>query len=217
MSLLSRIGASLVVLRLLTPVAFAGGMPMTPSGATAPSSAPAAASDSLFADTPLTVTGAPKEGALTRMEFVVELTDVRYPPELLPECYAILTTSTDFTLLFTDVRADSPEGPSLCLGMIYGLVDGYKDGSFRPDALITFADAAQILANTFGLTMGEPKANEPWYRPAVYALAVQRAIPTSIKGPTDTVTMDEFQEMYLRLFDGMTESGSRTPAEVVKW
>ncbi|UUZ96203.1 S-layer homology domain-containing protein [Paenibacillus sp. P25] len=52
-----------------------------------------------------------------------------------------------------------------------GYVDGYEDGSFRPDNPITRAEIAKLAASALKLKTAAPAAGDPWYKPYAQALA----------------------------------------------
>lgn len=78
--------------------------------------------------------------------------------------------------------SDVPPGawfePALCTAVSSGIVSGYDDGTFRPDRVIAVAEAAKILAGSFGLVSAD--ASDPWYKRFVDALAEARALPADI-------------------------------------
>ncbi len=84
---------------------------------------------------------------------------------------------TDYTpRTFSDV-ADSPYLPSIDTLAVYGLVGGYGDGTFRPDAPLTRAEFCAMLTNLFGLDLSPVNHSafsdvsaKDWYAPAVHAM-----------------------------------------------
>lgn len=84
---------------------------------------------------------------------------------------------TDYTpRTFSDV-ADSPYLPSIDTLAVYGLVGGYGDGTFRPDAPLTRAEFCAMLTNLFGLELPpvthsafSDVSAKAWYAPAVHAM-----------------------------------------------
>lgn len=62
---------------------------------------------------------------------------------------------------FSDAAADAWYTPVLSAAQFYGLVNGYSDGTIRPDATITRAEAAAIISRAWRLTgSGTPLAEE---------------------------------------------------------
>ena len=77
---------------------------------------------------------------------------------------------------FSDV-ADSPYLPSINTLTVYGLVGGYGDGTFRPNAPLTRAEFCAMLTNLFGLELSPVNHSvfsdvspTAWYAPAVHAM-----------------------------------------------
>ncbi len=85
--------------------------------------------------------------SITRYEFLKMV--------ILSSCMKIRSHSDDEEIAFTDVRTDAPigENPDTALkrqiiysGVHYGLIVGYSDGTFRPDAPVNRAEALKILS-----------------------------------------------------------------------
>jgi hypothetical protein len=72
-----------------------------------------------------------------------------------------------------------------------GLIEGYTDGSFRPDQLINMAEASKILSMIFGL--GVKYGDSVWYRP--YMTALDSAIFASLPAPYVYPTEGQLREI----------------------
>lgn len=90
--------------------------------------------------------------SVTRYEFLKMV--------MLSTCSKIRFDSDKEEMTFTDVRADAPMDESadtafrrriIYSAVHYGFVDGYEDGSFRPDAPVNRAEALKILNLAAGL------------------------------------------------------------------
>lgn len=79
---------------------------------------------------------------------------------------------------FKDVK-DGWFAPYVCWAADSGIVGGYKDGTFKPEQNITFAEASKILATAFKLPVDE-KYTENWFEKYVVALENEKAIPDSV-------------------------------------
>lgn len=107
--------------------------------------------------------------------------------------------------LFTDVL--SPVGSAepvwyldyVCEAKTNDLVDGYPDGSFKPEQQINFAEAAKIIVNGFKLPIASVATGEPWYKPYVTVLSDKKAIPMTIHQFNQKITRGEMSEMMFRL------------------
>ena len=64
--------------------------------------------------------------------------------------HAALTGATGNAAVYTDVPPTHTLAPYVLLAASRGNISGYGDGSFRPDALVTRAEAAKIIANVLG-------------------------------------------------------------------
>lgn len=109
--------------------------------------------------------------------------------------YDIRTCDTS-TLPFPDVPANSWFAPYVCVARNIGVIQGYDDGTFRPEQNISFVEAAKIIANTFEMPT---EAGGTWYEPFAKALSSRRAIPTSIQQLDSAITRGEMAEMIYRL------------------
>ena len=77
---------------------------------------------------------------------------------------------------FSDV-SDSPYLRSIDTLAVYGLVGGYGDGTFHPEATLTRAEFCAMLTNLFGLELSPISRSvffdvdiNAWYAPAVHAM-----------------------------------------------
>ena len=102
----------------------------------------------------------------------------------------------------------------VCYAKTEHLVDGYPDGSFRPDQNINFVEAAKIIANAFQLQVIPPAASESWYKGYVDALAAKKTIPTTVTMFDKKITRGEMAEMAFRIKTGNTSLSSRTYADL---
>lgn len=84
---------------------------------------------------------------------------------------------TEFTpRSFTDLT-DHARANAINTLAVYDLVNGYGDGTFRPDATITRAEFCSMLVNVFGLDLAPVSESHfsdvdthSWYAPAVHAM-----------------------------------------------
>lgn len=153
---------------------------------------------------------------ITRVDFVTELTLSTYPPASFSDCYGKLS-SMPFTLLFKDVARSESYGPSVCLGIMGGYINGKADATFGPNESIPFGEVAEMVSKAYGLKTFPAPFGRPTYEPYVLVLAKNGAIPTSIDSPWDFVTISEAQEIMSRVANGVTNRSSRSEAEVIKW
>lgn len=79
------------------------------------------------------------------------------------------------------------------------LIDGYADGSFKPEQQINFAEAAKIIVNGFKLQLPEAKKGDAWYKGYVTLLADKKAIPVTIHQFNQKITRGEMAEMMFRI------------------
>lgn len=159
---------------------------------------------------------APDE-VLSRGQFVDFVVETMYGKKVGAQaCFASLNPK-GFTLLFRDVPVTSPYAHALCIAMHEGLIRGYGDGSFHPDADISFVEAGVIIARAHVLApYAETESHiGPWFGPYIMALADRNAIPPSIVKLSDRIRAADAGEMLVRLQQGITWAPARTFADLM--
>ena len=86
----------------------------------------------------------------------------------------------------------------VCGATELGLVNGYKDKTFKPWQEINFAEASKIIANTMDLDVSED-SGENWYQKYVTALEGEEAIPKEIYSFDYKVKRGDMAEMVWRV------------------
>jgi inhibitor of cysteine peptidase len=116
---------------------------------------------------------------------------------------------------FPDVT-DQWFAPYVCEAKDRGVIEGYPDGNFKPANEINFSEASKIVANAYGVDLGESSADpERWYKEFVTALEEVNAIPLSVEFFDENITRDEMAEMIYRLDAEEDEKGTRTYDEII--
>lgn len=148
-------------------------------------------------------------GMVTRLEFTLAAVDHLFPDEDFAGCFDTIAPSQParYTLLFSDVDRTEWYAPRLCIAMRTGLIQGYPNGSFRPFASITAAEAAKIMARGYGIAAPE-NPSIPWYAQPMRALAVRGAMGER-SVPETSLTRSGMARMYYALRD---EQFATTPA-----
>lgn len=85
----------------------------------------------------------------------------------------------------------------ICTAEKEGIIEGYPDGTFKPERPINFAEASKILSLAYG--QGIDEYSPDWYEPFVRALESSKAIPLSIEQLEQQVNRGEMAEMMWRL------------------
>lgn len=97
---------------------------------------------------------------------------------------------------FVDVKNDW-YAKYVCTAKRMGFVKGYRDGTFRPETNISFADASKLISHASENIFTE-NAN-PWYEHYVNFLASQYAIPVSIDSVHSDITRAELVDILWRI------------------
>lgn len=149
------------------------------------------------------------EHAVTRAEFSKIVVGMVFPKSVIDIC---IDDADEEDLVipqmkFPDVPDDAWFAPYVCTAWRHGIIDGYPDGSFRPEEGVNFAESAKMLSLSFGLTgielpnLGSSVANAEWYRPYAEFLSLAGAIPPTLKRYIQPVNRGELAEMLYRLKD----------------
>lgn len=96
----------------------------------------------------------------------------------------------------------------VCAAKAQGIIGGYPDGTFGPERVVTFAEAAKIIAGAFALEVDA--GTSVWYEPFVRSLGHRKAIPTDIPAFDSSLTRAQMAEMIYRLHDAVEDKESRT-------
>lgn len=102
--------------------------------------------------------------------------------------------------VFPDVGRNQWYASNLCFAYKNGLINGYPDGTFRPNDPISFVEAAKIMS-TSGIApyAGNNNTPSPWYENFVETLEANNAIPTSITSLDKKIYRGEIAEILYRL------------------
>ncbi len=144
---------------------------------------------------------------INRAEFVKIIMLVAFERSNLPSCTANYLASRPYEK-FTDTPADAWYTSYLCLALMQGILGGYPDGTFRPQATVNFAEAAKIISNA--LAGARAEETDIWYEGYVQNLAAYTAIPLSITRFDQSITRGEMAEMAWRLNAQITNKPSQT-------
>jgi hypothetical protein len=154
-------------------------------------------------DTPYITTDI-ENGQLTRGEFITAIATRLYGTDSLRHCFDQLARATDaqFRLLFTDLAVDSPYAEAACAGLQNGWLRGNPDGSLRPDAVISAAEATAIIARIspeMSALKRPLRRNEVWYGPSWEAFVAVTGLNMK---PGDHVTGTHLREWLCSLSKG---------------
>lgn len=202
--------------RLVMPGSETPSMSSVRSSSVSPdSSSSSSASSAVYhLDVQPTVTVAVEDNAhMTRAQFTALIVQKLYSQQSIDRCYWDIASFVPprFTLVFTDVHVGDTYAKEICVAMRDGLIQGYGDGSFRPERTINAAESMKILSKAFVLApYADADRLSPWYEQHVIAMAKRHAIPLSVTRLDQLLTAAEVNEMFARLQSGTTSLPSRT-------
>lgn len=118
-------------------------------------------------------------------------------------------------LTFTDIDNSAWYGPYIALGIEKGIVQGYPDGTFHPEAPVNMAETMKIMVNTFKLTNQNAPTEDPfsditkdaWYAPYAETLKTNFILYGDADGlikPAHNVTREEFAHWLYRTMEKET-------------
>ena len=146
------------------------------------------------------------EKHINRAEFAKVIVDTAYPANSGDICIAELRKSLlGGAPLFPDVPPNSWFEKYVCVALVYDLLSGYADKTFRPATTINAAEASKVLALAFNLQINTQNA-EMWYMPYTEALVRNGAFPVSIRSPEAKLKRAELAEMLYRLKEGIRDA-----------
>lgn len=156
----------------------------------------------------------------TRAGFVSMIVHRLYNDVTIDTCYWSLASELppEFTLVFTDVPTVHTYGKEICIAFQNGIIRGYGDGSFRPDAPVSFAEASKMISRAYALHPWPDVAaatSNPWFDTYVRTLDAQGAIPESVKTFDQHMTRAVVTEILDRL-DGHITNRTTTPLSVLQ-
>ncbi|MBI5421806.1 S-layer homology domain-containing protein [Candidatus Peregrinibacteria bacterium] len=105
---------------------------------------------------------------------------------------------------FRDVK-DAWYSPYVCMAKKDGVLNGYPDGSFKPSREISFAEAAKVLAELYGI---QTVKGGNWYEGYVKALQKKKYIPQTVTAPEKKLTRGEVAELLWRVEEQKTDQPS---------
>lgn len=139
---------------------------------------------------------------LTRGAFVMIVTSARVlDPKATGSCLAEYDyfADRDANVFFSDVPRTHDFARNICIAKRRGIVDGYPDGTFRPDQLITLPEATKILSSVFLGSVKDDTDPDHWFEQYLSWMTTLKAVPPSARSLDHHVTRGEAAEMIYRL------------------
>lgn len=106
---------------------------------------------------------------------------------------------------FKDVPADAWYQPYVCAAKNEGIIQGYKDNTFRPGQRVTVVEAAKILNELYALPKDETD-KDFWYSSYLKSLSSKKVLPSAFEYFNQGVTRGDIAEMLWRLSFVVTSS-----------
>ncbi len=97
---------------------------------------------------------------------------------------------------FSDVPTDEWYTTFVCQAKEEGWVDGYSDGTFKPENTINEAEALKILGEVLDWTLAEAKEGEEWYQPYFDYASLKKIVP--IEDVATLMSRGDMAEMIFR-------------------
>jgi hypothetical protein len=97
---------------------------------------------------------------------------------------------------FDDVPSGEWYTKYICFAKSKGIVAGYGDGSFKPNAKISFVEALKIAEETFSFEIVEM---DPWYKGYVDLAGEKNFVPLSVKDFHEEFSRGQMAELITRI------------------
>ena len=112
------------------------------------------------------------------------------------EFLKIVMEVSDITIEGGDCYPDVTDqwfAPYVCAADAAGHVDGYPDGTFRPNNDINFVEASKMITNILGMELVDDETE--WFTPYVKSLEETDSIPANVESFSHQISRGEMAEM----------------------
>jgi hypothetical protein len=147
------------------------------------------------------------ENEISRAAFTKIVIGAVFSENEIKSCLSEYVGNSEQTAFFPDVPVQEWFAPYVCVAKTEGIINGFPDGTFKPEKNISFAEAAKIVGISYG---AEGDEDDIWYAPFVRFLAEKNAIPVSIDALEENITRAQMAEIIYRIKDNIEEKASRT-------
>ncbi len=105
-------------------------------------------------------------------------------------------TNTSYKSCFPDVSGKEWYATYVCQAKEQGIVNGYPDGTFRPEQTINEAESLKILGKLLGWMLPTASKNDPWYKP--YSDFADKKEIMPVEDISSYMTRGDIAEMIFR-------------------
>ena len=130
---------------------------------------------------------------INRAEFIKIVVGAKFKGD------SILDSCTDSS--FSDIPDDAWYKNYACVAKGFGIVDGYVDGSFKPEQQINVAEALKITLKTFGIQTREANSGEAWYAPFVEYAQDNGYYLNTFNSDSKQLTREDMAELVYRIME----------------
>ncbi|PIR54322.1 hypothetical protein COU75_01585 [Candidatus Peregrinibacteria bacterium CG10_big_fil_rev_8_21_14_0_10_42_8] len=106
---------------------------------------------------------------------------------------------------FSDINPDEWYAPYVCAAKRRGIIDGYPDGTYKPDRTVNFAEAIKIILGAYGREIDDAEG-EQWYAPYVDNLNSADILPAHSYIPWEELTRLRAADVLWRILQYDEES-----------
>ncbi len=99
---------------------------------------------------------------------------------------------------FSDVNPDAWFAPYVCAAKTRGIIQGYPDGTFKPDTAVNFAEAIKMVLSAYGEDVSEG-TGEAWYLPYAEKLESLEVLPQHSYVPWQPLNRERAADLLWRM------------------
>jgi uncharacterized secreted protein with C-terminal beta-propeller domain len=131
---------------------------------------------------------------INRAELTKIIIEAEYAQEKIDQCITDKESKEWETVYFSDVKTTDWFAKYICVAKEENIINGYPDGTFRPEQPINFVESAKIIVNALDLSVTITEG-EDWFEPFVKAMSARKGTPLSIRGFGKLLTRGEMARM----------------------
>ena len=111
------------------------------------------------------------------------------------------TMPEDYVNPFKDVNEEAWYFPYVQTAVDRGMINGYSDGTFKPDQVVNKAEALKIALQSAHITVRDPKPGEKWYEPYMWWAFNNKIFDIATFKPEEELTRAEAAYLIVKVIE----------------